>query len=132
MPIGIDDHSGKTINPNGCGAWASPRGPDMVNIHPSPGGFPRGRPALYQTGPPGPVFSRGWTWQTRLVPSEPVVCSAKGCRAPAVWALRWNNPKLHPPERRKTWLACDEHREHLSGFLSARGFLREVEPVPDR
>ena len=66
------------------------------------------------------------------MPSEPVVCSAKGCRAPAVWALRWNNPKLHPPERRKTWLACDEHREHLSGFLSARGFLREVEPVPDR
>jgi len=63
------------------------------------------------------------------VPSEPVVCSAKGCRAPAVWALRWNNPKLHPPERRKTWLTCDEHREHLSGFLSARGFLREVERV---
>ena len=59
----------------------------------------------------------------------PLVCSAKGCREPATWALRWNNPKLHPPERRKTWLACDEHRESLAGFLSARGFLRETEPA---
>ena len=59
-----------------------------------------------------------------------LVCSAKGCRAPAAWALRWNNPKLHEPERRKTWLACPEHRESLSQFLSVRGFLREVEPVP--
>jgi hypothetical protein len=56
-------------------------------------------------------------------------CSAKGCAAPAAWALRWNNPKLHPPERRKTWLACADHRESLSGFLSARGFLREVVPA---
>jgi hypothetical protein len=56
-------------------------------------------------------------------------CSARGCARPAAWALRWNNPKLHPPERRKTWLACDEHRENLSAFLSARGFLREVVPV---
>ncbi|HZN20249.1 MAG TPA: hypothetical protein VFB84_18970 [Micromonosporaceae bacterium] len=57
-------------------------------------------------------------------------CSARGCRQPARWALRWNNPKLHPPDRRKTWLACDEHREHLSAFLSARGFLREVASSP--
>lgn len=56
------------------------------------------------------------------------VCSAKGCRTPAAWALLWNNPKIHTAERRKTWLACDEHREHLGGFLSARGFLRETEP----
>jgi len=55
-------------------------------------------------------------------------CSAKGCRAPAVWALRWNNPKLHTPERRKTWLACAEHRETLGNFLELRGFLREVTP----
>ena len=56
-------------------------------------------------------------------------CSARGCRAGAVWALRWNNPKLHTPDRRKTWLACDEHRESLTDFLSARSFLREVEPL---
>jgi hypothetical protein len=57
------------------------------------------------------------------------VCSAKGCRATAVWALRWNNPKLHDPERRKTWLACEEHRASLSEFLGVRGFLRDVEPA---
>ena len=54
------------------------------------------------------------------------ICSAKGCQAAAVWALRWNNPKLHTPERRKVWLACDEHRGSLSDFLGARAFLKEV------
>ena len=58
----------------------------------------------------------------------PPQCSAKGCRAAAVWALRWNNPKLHAAEYRKTWLACDEHRATLGGFLEVRGFLREVTP----
>ena len=62
--------------------------------------------------------------------SDPDLCSAKGCTAPARWALLWNNPKLHTPDRRKTWLACDEHREHLSDFLGARGFLREVTEPP--
>ncbi|MDR7277942.1 acetone carboxylase [Catenuloplanes atrovinosus] len=60
-------------------------------------------------------------------PEEPI-CSAKGCKAPATWRLLWNNPALHPPDRRKTWLACDDHREHLSTFLDARRFLRDVEP----
>ena len=59
----------------------------------------------------------------------PLICSRKGCRKPARWALRWNNPKLHAPDRRKVWLACDDHREDLANFLSARGFLREVDPV---
>ena len=59
---------------------------------------------------------------------ESAICSAKGCHAPAVHELRWNNPKLHTPDRRKVWLACDEHRESLSAFLSAREFLREVTP----
>ncbi|MDT9592421.1 hypothetical protein RDV89_05045 [Nocardioides zeae] len=56
---------------------------------------------------------------------EPI-CSARGCRLPALWALRWNNPRLHTPERRKVWLACDEHRASLSDHLAARGFLRDV------
>ena len=56
------------------------------------------------------------------------ICSAKGCQQPAVWALLWNNPKLHTPERRKVWLACDDHRGSLSEFLTARGFLKGVEP----
>lgn len=65
--------------------------------------------------------------------ADPVatVCSAKGCRAPAAWVLAWNNPKIHPPERRKTWTACDEHRESLGGFLSARGFLKDTVALAD-
>jgi hypothetical protein len=59
------------------------------------------------------------------------VCSAKGCRAPATWVLAWNNPKLHTPDRRKTWTACDAHREHLGQFLSARGFLRQTVRVAE-
>jgi hypothetical protein len=57
------------------------------------------------------------------------VCSARGCTSPAVWQLLWNNPKLHTPERRKVWLACDEHRSSLSDFLAARRFLKDVQPV---
>jgi hypothetical protein len=57
------------------------------------------------------------------------ICSARGCRAPAAWSLRWNNPRLHEPERRKTWLACAAHRDTLGDFLRARGFLREVAPL---
>ncbi|GGQ50856.1 hypothetical protein [Couchioplanes azureus] len=53
-------------------------------------------------------------------------CSAKGCRAAAEWELRWNNPRLHAPDYRKTWLACARHRETLGDFLGVRGFLREV------
>jgi hypothetical protein len=60
---------------------------------------------------------------------EPLVCSAKGCQRSATVALLWNNPKLHTPERRKTWLACDDHVDYLTQFLSARGFLRETEPI---
>ncbi|WP_127126141.1 hypothetical protein [Georgenia sp. SYP-B2076] len=55
-----------------------------------------------------------------------LTCSAKGCRATAVHALVWNNPRLHTAGRQKVWLACEDHREHLSQFLSARSFLREV------
>ena len=60
-----------------------------------------------------------------------LTCSARGCRAAAVWALRWNNPKLHSPERRKTWLACEVHRGELESFLSMRGLLREVVAAAD-
>jgi hypothetical protein len=60
--------------------------------------------------------------------AAPLVCSAKGCQAEAAWTLLWNNPRLHTADRRKEWLACDEHRESLSAFLGARGFLRETRP----
>lgn len=58
-----------------------------------------------------------------------LVCSARGCTAAAVHGLRWNNPRLHTPERRKVWLACEEHRAHLERFLTARGFWRDTVPV---
>ena len=61
-------------------------------------------------------------------PDQPT-CSAKGCQAPAAWDLLWNNPKLHTPERSKVWLACDDHREHLSQYLDVRDFLRDVVPA---
>lgn len=56
------------------------------------------------------------------------ICSARGCRKAGEWALRWNNPRRHDPQRRKTWLACAEHRDQLETFLSVRGFLRETVP----
>lgn len=67
------------------------------------------------------------------LPSGPdgLVCSAKGCRAEAAYDLRWNNPKIHPDDRRKHWLACADHRESLTSFLTSRGFLREVEDLPE-
>jgi hypothetical protein len=58
-------------------------------------------------------------------------CSGKGCQRAATWGLLWNNPKLHTPDRRKVWLACDEHRATLGDFLTARQFLREVVPVAE-
>lgn len=61
--------------------------------------------------------------------SEELVCSAKGCTAPAEFELGWNNPKVHTPERRKVWLACPEHRRSLGDFLGARGFLRDTTPI---
>lgn len=87
--------------------------------HRTPGGIPRGRPAS--------AF-----WQTvPVTDQQSPVCSARGCRAAAVWALRWNNPKLHTPERRKVWTACGEHRAGLESFLSARGFLKETVPTQE-
>ena len=59
-------------------------------------------------------------------------CSARGCHHDAAWKLLWNNPKLHTPDRRKAWLACDEHRDPLAAFLGSRSFLRDVLPMtPD-
>ena len=60
-----------------------------------------------------------------------LMCSAKGCRSEAAFGLLWNNPKLHTPELRKTWLACEEHKGSLGDFLAVRGFLRETVPVAE-
>lgn len=70
---------------------------------------------------------------TELSDADPssMRCSAKGCRTEAVWGLRWNNPKLHTSERRKVWLACDEHERSLRDFLGMRGFFIDAVPVSD-
>ncbi len=66
------------------------------------------------------------------LPQDPdgLRCSARGCTRAAEFDLQWNNPKIHTTDRRKHWLACGEHRETLGAFLSARGFLKDVEPLP--
>jgi hypothetical protein len=57
---------------------------------------------------------------------QELTCSAKGCRERAMVAIRWNNPKIHAPDYRKTWLACPDHEKSLTDFLSMRGMYRET------
>ncbi|MFP5310885.1 MAG: hypothetical protein ACLGH7_00500 [Actinomycetes bacterium] len=57
------------------------------------------------------------------------ICSRKACRSQASWQLLWNNPKIHTPERRKTWLACTDHREWLEDYLQTRGLWKETRPL---
>lgn len=53
---------------------------------------------------------------------EFAVCSRAGCRTPAAWRVEWRNPRIHAADRRKTWVACDEHVAYLRDFLAARDF----------
>ena len=57
------------------------------------------------------------------------MCSRKACRSGAAWQLLWNNPKIHTPERRKIWLACDEHRLWLEDYLQTRSLWKETVPL---
>ncbi|WP_325048931.1 hypothetical protein [Kocuria tytonis] len=81
--------------------------------------------------PQGPPHSADAAASPDAGTAPPAVCSRRGCRAPARWSLAWNNPRIHTPARRKTWLACDEHREHLADFLGQRGFLKSVDRFRD-
>ena len=63
-----------------------------------------------------------------LEPS-PEECSRAGCRARASHRIEWRNPRIHSEDRRKIWLACDDHEEFLREFLAARDFPLEVVPV---
>jgi hypothetical protein len=60
---------------------------------------------------------------------QPTQCSRAGCTAEASWRVEWRNPRIHPEDRRKVWLACDEHVEYLQGFLASRSFPVEVLPL---
>jgi hypothetical protein len=57
-------------------------------------------------------------------------CSRAGCVADASWQILWRNPRIHTADRRKTWLACDEHVGYLRDFLAARDFPLEVLRFP--
>lgn len=59
----------------------------------------------------------------------PAQCSRAGCRAAAAWNVNWRNPRIHPLDRVKVWLACDEHRDYLRDYLSARDFPVIVTPL---
>lgn len=62
---------------------------------------------------------------------ESAICSAKKCREEARWAVVWNNPKIHTPDREKVWTACDEHRTTLADYLTShRMTLLRVDPLP--
>ncbi|MBC7629855.1 acetone carboxylase [Aeromicrobium sp.] len=61
--------------------------------------------------------------------TDVLTCSAKGCANVAQHQVLWNNPKIHTPDRRKIWLACDEHEASLRAFLGARGFWKETQPI---
>lgn len=57
---------------------------------------------------------------------EIAICSRAGCRTPARWQVIWRNPRIHSADRRKIWVACDEHRDYLRDYLAARDFPVEV------
>lgn len=54
------------------------------------------------------------------------ICSRAGCRATAHWRIDWRNPRIHATDRRKTWVACDEHVSYLTTFLTSRDFPTDV------
>lgn len=59
----------------------------------------------------------------------PPKCSRKGCRTTATTQLLWNNPKIHTPERRKIWIACDDHADWLENYLSERLLFKQRLPL---
>lgn len=61
--------------------------------------------------------------------AAPVQCSRKGCRETATSQLLWNNPKIHTAERRKIWLACEQHRDWLESYLKERLLYKETLPM---
>lgn len=56
-------------------------------------------------------------------------CSAAGCDAAAEFRVNWRNPRIHPDDRVKVWLACAAHRETLHSYLATRGFPVRVTPL---
>lgn len=47
----------------------------------------------------------------------------------AAWNVNWRNPRIHPEDRVKVWLACDEHVDYLRDYLETRDFPVVVTPI---
>jgi hypothetical protein len=58
-----------------------------------------------------------------------VECSRAGCRTDAAWRVEWRNPRIHAPERVKTWAACGAHVDFLRDFLAGRDFPVRVAAI---
>lgn len=97
-------------------------------MHPDP-------PAPSLAAVPEPFSDRSHDLAPEPSPDEgtglpaPVRCSAKACHRDAEFLVVWNNPRVHTPDREKTWAACEQHRDSLAQHLDVRGFLLRVEPL---
>lgn len=60
-----------------------------------------------------------------------LVCSRAGCLEAAAWNVNWRNPRIHPANRVKVWLACGEHRQYLYDYLATRSFPVVVTPLDE-
>lgn len=58
-----------------------------------------------------------------------LTCSRASCREDAAWVVVWRNPRIHSPDRRKEWLACEEHVGYLRDYLAARAFPVRIEAL---
>lgn len=61
-----------------------------------------------------------------MTAGDELVCSRAGCAKHATHQVIWRNPRIHSAERRKVWLACDEHVGFLGDYLRARDFPVDV------
>ncbi|MFM1797625.1 MAG: hypothetical protein RL733_1406 [Actinomycetota bacterium] len=50
-------------------------------------------------------------------------CSRANCKNAATHLIDWANPMIHCGDRKKTWAACEEHKEYLIEFVKARNFF---------
>ena len=83
-------------------------GPPRVRFTPSPGGSPRGRPALKLLGPAAPRLAG----MSDPLPRRrgPGLLGPGLPRRRRLGACAGTIPGCTTPDRRKTWLACAEHR----------------------
>ncbi|MCU1439745.1 MAG: hypothetical protein JWP85_742 [Rhodoglobus sp.] len=58
-----------------------------------------------------------------------ITCSRAGCTETAEWNVNWRNPRIHPADRVKVWLACGEHVGYLRDYLASRDFPVVVTPL---